>query len=80
MRLPEKFLEGDVLLKYQQQHCTMTLREGIEEFHNYLMALDRKDMMDCPTSRLLLENDATHVIFGLDTSPEQEARLVRWVF
>ena len=79
MRLPEKVLEGDVLLKYQQQHCTMTLREGIEEFHNYLMALDRKVMMDSSTSRLLLEHDATHVIFGMDTSLEQEAGLDSWL-
>jgi len=67
-------------LNYQQQHCAMTLREGIEEYRAYLIAIDRKVMLDGEESRLLLEHDATHVIFGMDTSLEQEAGLDSWLF
>lgn len=67
-------------LKYQQQHCAMTLREGIDEYRAYLAAIDRKVMQDAAGSRLLLEHDATHVLFGMDTSLEQEAGLDSWLF
>ena len=29
-------------LRYQQQDCDSTLREGIAEYHAYLQAIDRK--------------------------------------
>ena len=51
-------------LRYQEQDCSLTLREGIAEFHRYLAALGREQMRDKGSSRLLLEHDATHVIFG----------------
>ena len=68
-----------MLLQYQQQGCAMTLREGIAEYRAYLTAIDRKIMVDSSESRLLLEHDATHVIFGLDTTLEQEAGLDSWL-
>ena len=58
----------------------MTLREGIDEYRAYLAAIDRKVMQDAAGSRLLLEHDATHVLFGMDTSLEQEAGLDSWLF
>ena len=67
-------------LVYQDQDCCLTLREGIEAYHAYLHALNRKVMIDAPSSRLLLEHDATHVIFGLNTTLEQEAALDTWLF
>ena len=36
-------------------------------------------MRDKGSSRLLLEHDATHVIFGMDTTLEQEAGLDTWL-
>ena len=66
-------------LRYQKQDCSLTLREGIAEFHRYLAALGREQMRDKGSSRLLLEHDATHVIFGMDTTLEQEAGLDTWL-
>ncbi|MDA7585001.1 hypothetical protein N9C27_02140 [Luminiphilus sp.] len=68
-----------MLLQYQQQDCAMTLREGIAEYRAYLTAIERKIMVDSSESRLLLEHDATHVIFGMDTTLEQEAGLDTWL-
>lgn len=36
-------------------------------------------MVDRQDSRLILEHDAAHVIFGMDTSLEQEAGLDTWL-
>ena len=36
-------------------------------------------MADRAGSRLILEHDVTHVVFGMDTSLEQEAGLDTWV-
>jgi hypothetical protein len=66
-------------MRYQQQDCDFTLREGIAEYHAYLEAIGRKAMVDHAGSRLILEHDATHVIFGMDTSLEQEAGLDTWL-
>ena len=54
-------------LRYQEQDCDLTLREGVAEYHAYLNAIGRKAMVDRPDSRLILEHDATYVIFGVDT-------------
>ena len=66
-------------LRYQEQDCGLTLREGIAEYHGYLQAIGRKPMVDHAGSRLILEHDATHVIFGMDTTLEQEAGLDTWL-
>ena len=54
-------------LRYQEQDFGLTLREGIAEYHAYLKAIGRKVMFDNTGSRLILEHDATHVIFGMVT-------------
>ena len=66
-------------LEYQQQDCAMTLRAGLAEYHRYLVAIGRRPMVDTGTSRLILEHNATHVTFGMDTSLEQEAGLDTWL-
>jgi hypothetical protein len=66
-------------LSFQRQDCRLTLREGIAEYRSYLRAIERKAMVDREGSRLILEHDATHVIFGLDTTLEQEAGLDTWL-
>lgn len=66
-------------LRYQELDCTLTLREGVAEYRAYLERIGRKVMADLVGSRLILEHDVTHVIFGMDTSLEQEAGLDTWV-
>ena len=68
-----------MVLRYQQQDCALTLREGVAEYHRYLAQIGRKAMVDSEGSRLILEHDTTHVIFGMDTSLEQEAGLDTWL-
>ena len=41
-------------LRYQQQHCELTLRQGLAEYHRYLAAIGRKAMVDRAGSRLIL--------------------------
>ena len=60
-------------LYYQDQNCSLTLTQGIEEYRNYLISIGRKVMEDEEGSSLITDHDATHVIFGLDTSLEQES-------
>ncbi|GIS23334.1 MAG: hypothetical protein CM15mP123_12360 [Gammaproteobacteria bacterium] len=70
------------MLSYQNEFCDLTLREGIDEYRDYLkkitvmfwvkIALKQKIKYSC--------HDATHVIFGLDTSLEEEAMLDCWIF
>ena len=57
----------------------MTLREGVEEYSAYLSAIGRQAMADKEDARLILEHDVTNVIFGMDTSLEQEAGLDTWL-
>ena len=66
-------------LAYQHPQCSLTLREGLAEYRAYLRRLGRKVMTDTADARLILEHDVTHVIFGMDTSLEQEAGLDTWV-
>ena len=40
-------------LRYQEQDCGLTLREGIAEYHAYLEAIGRKAMVDHAGSRLI---------------------------
>ena len=61
-------------LMFQDQDYQGTLREGIEEYHRYLRSLGRKIGTD-EAHGLWTFHDATHVIFGHDTTLEQEASL-----
>ena len=70
------------MLSYQNEYCDLTLREGIEEYRNYLKINNRHVLGEnCSEDEKLtiLGHDATHVIFGLDTSLEEEAMLDCWV-
>ena len=67
-------------LSFQLQNCDITLAEGLEEYRAYLRANGKKQLIDKPGSTIIRDHDATHVIFGLDTSIEQESMLVSWVF
>ena len=67
-------------LSFQSQNCDITLAEGLEEYRAYLQANGKKQLIDDPGSTIIRDHDATHVIFGLDTSIEQESMLDSWVF
>ena len=70
------------MLSYQNEFCDLTLREGIDEYRDYLKKNNRHVLGEnCSEAEKLniLCHDATHVIFGLDTSLEEEAMLDCWV-
>ena len=70
------------MLSYQNEYCDITLREGIDEYRDYLKKNNRHVLGEnCSEDEKLtiLGHDATHVIFGLDTSLEEEAMLDCWV-
>ena len=66
-------------LSFQSQDCKITLAEGLEEYRAYLQANGKKQLIDSPGSTIIRDHDATHVMFGLDTSIEQESMLDSWV-
>ena len=67
-------------LSFQSQNCDITLAEGLEEYRAYLQANGKKQLVDAPGSTVIRDHDVTHVMFGLDTSIEQESMLDSWVF
>ena len=67
-------------LSFQSQNCDITLAEGLEEYRAYLQANVKKQLIDAPGSTVIRDHDATHVMFGLDASIEQESMLDSWVF
>tara|TARA_Y100000741_G_scaffold5399_1_gene4479 strand:- start:135 stop:659 length:525 start_codon:yes stop_codon:yes gene_type:complete len=67
-------------LSFQSQNCEITLAEGLEEYRAYLRTNGKKQLIDKPGSTIIRDHDATHVMFGLDTSIEQESMLDSWVF
>lgn len=67
------------MLAFQNQSSDLTLAQGISEYREYLKIKQYKIMNDGPNSRMILEHDAIHVIFGLDASIEQEILNDTWV-
>ena len=67
-------------LSFQQQACTLSLEDGLIEYRSYLQMNNKKQLKDGPGSSIIRDHDITHVIFGLDTSLEQESLLDSWLF
>jgi hypothetical protein len=67
------------MLDFQDQECSLTLREGVEHYRAYLKKNGKKVLEDHEGSFTILSHDATHVIYGLDTSLEEEQILNYWV-
>ena len=68
------------MLIYQKQDCDLTLREGIKVYENYLIDNGKTPLTELnERSTLIRDHDASHVIFGLDTSLEEEALLDTWL-
>ena len=68
-------------LKYQSQDSTQTLGEAIEEYQRYLTYMGRNVLTDAVSDddSIWLYHDATHAIFGQDTTIEDETALDFWV-
>ena len=67
------------MLPFQDSTQDMTLKEGIECYRDYLIQNNRKILVDEHGSTFIRDHDATHVIFGLDTTLEEESMLDSWV-
>jgi hypothetical protein len=66
-------------LSFQDQDCSIAIAEGLAEYRAYLQENGKNPLVDQPGSTIIRDHDATHVIFGLDTSLEQESLLDAWV-
>jgi hypothetical protein len=65
------------VLEYQKQNCDLTLREGISIYHSSFP--DGKEIYkDKSEKKIWSSHDATHVIFGMNVSLEEEAILDTW--
>ena len=67
------------MLDFQNQECSLTLKEGVEHYRAYLKKNGKKVLDDQVGSLTILSHDVTHVIYGLDTSLEEEQMLNFWV-
>ncbi|OUU80149.1 MAG: hypothetical protein CBC38_01770 [Gammaproteobacteria bacterium TMED78] len=70
-------------IAYQEQDCSLTLQEGLDIYYSLLDSYEDKSIridriIDNDGSTTMRDHDCTHVIFGLDTSLEQEAMLDTW--
>ena len=65
------------MLEYQKQNCELTLKEGVSIYHSSFP--DGKEIYkDKSEKKIWRYHDATHVIFGMDVSLEEEAILDTW--
>ena len=65
------------MLEYQKQNCELTLKEGISIYHSSFP--DSKEIYkDGSEKKIWRYHDATHVIFGMDVSLEEETILDTW--
>src|SRR6185369_171634 len=68
------FLQSSARLRYQQQECALTLAEGLEEYYAANTGkVVRPENLPSESLRLFRGHDTCHVIFGLDTTLEDEA-------
>ena len=67
------------MLSFKEQNSDLTLREGINEYKEYLVLNGKKVLPQLKDSSIVMDHDATHVIFGLDTTLEEESLLDTWV-
>ena len=65
------------MLEYQNQNCELTLKEGVSIYHSSFP--DSKEIYkDKSEKKIWRHHDATHVIFGMNISLEEEAILDTW--
>lgn len=64
--------------RYQDQDCPLTLTEGLAEYFDGHPGLLRESEMSPEAAELFHGHDICHVVFGLDTSVEDEALADTW--
>ena len=67
-------------LKYQEQDCELTLKQGLEEYLDHIgpeakLTGDENNGLDEGYRQFLLAHDCQHVIFGIALSLEEESVL-----
>lgn len=63
---------------YQQQDCELTLREGLQEYYEGHPGLFRPAQLSEESARFFRSHDTAHVVFGLDTTLDDEALADTW--
>ena len=67
-------------LKYQEQDCELTLKQGLDEYLDHIgpeakLTGDENNGLDEGYRQFLLGHDCQHVIFGIALSLEEESVL-----
>lgn len=79
---PERGLESRIHpsreLRYMEQGCPMTLREGLGEYYTQIDDLITEDNASAEVAALFRYHDTTHVLFGCDTSIAGETLADTW--
>ncbi len=70
--------ETPVVARYQDPDSEQTLAEGLEEYYASMGNLDPLEGMDPEARALFDRHDAAHVVFGCDTTIEQEVLMDTW--
>lgn len=66
---------ADQNLSFLQQDCSLTLREGLNELYKKQPEVGASAKK---VGKMFVDHDATHVLFGCDTSFKGEAMLDAW--
>jgi hypothetical protein len=64
--------------RYQDPGCPLTLREGLQEYFAGHSGLLKPDSADVQTAKFFHSHDACHVLFGLDTTLQDEGLADLW--
>ncbi|MCP4805677.1 MAG: hypothetical protein GY884_10055 [Proteobacteria bacterium] len=65
-------------LRYLDQDCPLTLREGLDEYFAGIEGLLTEDNCDAEVARLFRHHDIGHVVFGCDTTLRGEPLADTW--
>ena len=64
--------------QYQQQDCALTLAQGLAEYYGGHPGLFRPNELSEESACFFRSHDTAHVVFGLDTTLEEEAMADTW--
>ncbi len=64
--------------QFQDSACDLTLAQGLDEFYGLNAAKFSKPTPDLASFKMLAAHDACHVLFGVNTSPREEAYGDAW--
>ena len=64
-------------LDFQRQSTKQTLREGLDEYYGDI-GVYHAEQMSPQSANWFRSHDAVHVVFGCNTTPEQEALTSTW--